>query len=108
MSGERDVVHAVLEAWGAHPRLRIWRNNTGGAMYGDRFVKFGMNGAPDIMGVMSPSGRFVGIECKAPGKKQSADQIAWEAMFRAMGGVFVLARSVVDVDRVLIPLVGQR
>lgn len=108
MGGEAVVVRNILQAWGAHPRLRIWRQNTGAAMYKDRFVKFGVAGQPDIIGVMAPSGRFIAIECKSDTGKQSDEQKAWETMFRSYGGVYILARNVGDCDRVLIPLVGQR
>jgi len=111
---ERDLVYQILSTWGAHPRLRIWRANTGVGWFKDGEparktdkgaypVKFGTPGQGDISGLVLPSGRRLEIECKAK-TKQSADQISFQAMIERFGGAYVLARSLEDVDRALAAL----
>jgi hypothetical protein len=59
---------AVLVTLEIH-RFPCWRNNTGAARYkipgkADRFVRFGVPGAPDVLGLVPGSGRLLAIECK--------------------------------------------
>lgn len=94
---ERDVVHAILRRYGADPRLRLWRNNVGLAQHGDRMVRYGLPGSSDILGI-THTGRFVAIECKTERGQLSPQQRAFRAMVERMQGLYVLARSVTDVE----------
>lgn len=61
-----------------------------------------MKGVPDIIGIMPDgSGRFLGIEVKAPGGQQSAPQILFERRCGRAGGIYILAKSVEDVEKAL-------
>jgi hypothetical protein len=106
MSYEGQLVYDILAAWGAHPRLRIARINTGKAFPpgSKRLVTFGVPGTPDICGMVAPDGRFLGIECKSATDKQRKAQLAFERMVKAFGGIYILARSVDDVDQRLVAL----
>lgn len=55
-----------------------------------------MRGTPDIIAVL-PGGVFCGIECKTSRGVQSADQVLFQKRIEALGGVYILARSVDDV-----------
>src|SRR5262245_28720745 len=77
-----------------------WRNNTGAVKEGDRFVRFGLRGAADIIGWM-PGGRFIAIECKRPGEKPTAIQSAFLKRLHDDGGIAFVATSVEDVSREL-------
>jgi hypothetical protein len=100
---ESQLVHDILEAWGAHPRVRLARINTGkGYPPGsDRLVTFGVPGTPDICGVLAPQGRWLGIEVKSAEGRQRRDQQRFQRVITRFGGVYILARSVEDVDRAL-------
>lgn len=109
---ENWILFRVLQAWGSHPRLRIWRSNVGVGWFangkparkddeGAYPVRFGVEGQADISGVMLPSGRRLEIECKTEKGRQSEAQENWQRMIERFGGVYVLARSVEDVDRAL-------
>lgn len=63
-----------------------------GAFFGDAIAR----GWPDITGLL-PDGRFIGVECKAPGGRQSPAQRAMELAIRERRGVYILARSAGDV-----------
>lgn len=103
-NSEAWTQHEILKAWGAHPSLRLWRQNTGAAMVKGRLVRFGSPGCPDILGALAPTGRLIGIEVKAPDGRQSAEQKSFQAMFERMGALYVLARDVETVDRALAEL----
>ena len=65
-----------------------------GAFFGDSVPA----GWPDITGLL-PSGRFIGVECKASGGRQSPVQKAMEEAIRKRNGIYILAKSVDDVER---------
>lgn len=98
---ENWILHDILSTWGQHPLMRIWRVNTGGAMIKGRLVRFGVPGTPDILGVIAPTGRFLGIEVKSAKGNQRLAQERFERMLKAMGGLYILARSLADVDRAM-------
>lgn len=108
MGAEALIQYEILSAWGAHPRLRIWRQNTGGATIKGRVVRFGVPGCADILGVIGPHGRLLAIEVKSATGRQTEDQLRFQRVIEHFGGVYVLARSLADVDAVLLPLVGAR
>lgn len=109
---EAFLVHAVLSAWGAHPALRIWRQNTGVGWFKDGQparntdpgaypVKFGVPGQGDISGVIGPDGRRLEIECKTERGSQSEEQRSFQMMVERFGGLYILARRLEDVDAAL-------
>ena len=102
MSGpEAHTQRAILAAWGAHPRLRIARVNTGAAMLKGRLVRFGVPGTADIVGLIAPTGRLLMIEVKAAKGKQRDAQVVMQRVMTAFGGLYIVARSVADVDTAL-------
>lgn len=100
-AGEGALVKAILDKYANHPRMRCWRVNTGAARIGDRFIRFGIKGQADIQGVLAPSGRAVFIECKTRTGRLRPEQIAFGRMVAEMGALFIVARSLEDVDREL-------
>lgn len=54
-------------------------------------------GIPDIMCVLEPDGRLVGIEVKTKTGKQRPGQAEWAEKLRKAGALYVLARSWEDV-----------
>ncbi len=113
MTTEAQILHSILLAWGAHPRLRIARINTGKANMAKpgqkpRWVRFNPKGTADIVGLMAPTGRMLMIECKSETGKMSPEQLVMQRVVTSMGGLFIPQATLADVDRVLIPLVGSR
>jgi len=98
---EAEIQHGILLALGARPNLRVWRANTGVAKdpLSGRLVRFGTPGQADVLGVLAPGGRLLAIECKSTTGRLTDDQAAWGRMVQAMGGVYVVARSVQDAVR---------
>lgn len=109
MPREADVQREILRLWGSHPSVRLWRANSGRALVptasgGLRSIAVNIVGCPDLIGWIRPSGRFVGIECKATTGLRP-EQRAFRDRLIADGGIYVEARSVADVDAVLGPMV---
>lgn len=103
MGSEAFVQHEILKAWGAHPRVRIARVNTGAAKVGNppRLVRFGVPGTADICGLIAPTGRLLMIECKSATGQLRAAQEVMQRVVEAFGGLFIVARSLADVDAAL-------
>lgn len=91
------LVNEILLMFGAKSYLTLWKNATGAVKIGDRFLKFGMKGSPDIIGIAN-GGRFVGIEVKTGHAKQSPEQKLFQAMVFKRSGIYILARCLSDVE----------
>ena len=99
---ESEVQKAILE-WLAWKHVFFYRNNSGAFVLPEtpttkrRFFKAGAVGSPDIVCVIK--GRYVGIECKRVGGKQSPAQAEFQRQLEAAGGVYVLAFSIDDIEK---------
>jgi len=67
----------------------VWRNNVGGMRdkTGRHFVRFGVNGMPDIMG-FTKDGLTIGAEAKVPGEKPTELQEWFGEMMTRAGGIW--------------------
>ena len=101
---ETELVKSILNAVNHYGYF--WRNNTGASKiessHGTRFIRFGLPGASDIVGVCE--GRFVAIEVKSKKGKQSEQQKLFEQHVTSHGGSYILAYSVDDALRVVLNL----
>lgn len=76
-------------------KLKLWRNNTGALpREGGGFIKFGAVGSPDLLGILAPSGRLVGLEVKAPKGKTSEHQETWLKEAQEFGALVGVVHSV--------------
>lgn len=111
--GEAWIVFEILRAYGAHPRIRLWRSNTGVAKMGDRSVRFGVPGQSDITGILNMGPRFGGvgvalfIEAKTATGRQSPAQVAFQKMCERTGALYILARSTDDVRNGIAAFIEQ-
>lgn len=95
---EREVLYAVLKYLGTYPGVMVWRNNVGVAK--DRTgqaIRFGVPGSADVLGILAPHGRMIGVECKSAVGRLRPDQIRWRDAFESRGGLYILARRVEDI-----------
>ncbi len=99
---EAGALREVLQALTAHPAV-AWceRMNTGAARIGNRFVRFGWPGCPDVLGQMK-DGRLLGVEVKADKGKLRPEQAVFLERIRCAGGVAFMARDCRDVLRELL------
>ena len=93
----QELVKKILIKFGSGSDYRLWPNNTGKAFRGGRLLSFGLKGSADIMGLRK-DGRLVAIEVKTGKAKQNKDQINFMNMVRSFNGIYILARSVEEVE----------
>lgn len=100
---ETEFNQRVLLRFGADPRLRIWRQNTGVGltMDAERVIRFGLRGSGDISGILMGGSR-IEIEDKTKTGRQSKNQKAFQAMIERFGGLYVLARDEDDIERAIV------
>lgn len=93
---EADIVPEVRMAADECGAI-LWRNNTGAYKdKGGRFIRYGLCvGSADWVGIWR--GRFLAVECKAPGKKPTPEQISFIDAVNAAGGIAFIATCSEDV-----------
>lgn len=98
---ESAALLEVLKALRAHPTV-VWceRMNSGAAKVGNRFIRFGWPGCPDVMGQLR-DGRLLGVEVKSPTGKLRPEQAVFLDRIRGAGGVAFVAHDLRDVMREL-------
>lgn len=98
---EAAALVEVLKALRTHPAV-AWaeRMNTGAAKVGNRFIRFGWPGCPDVLGQLK-DGRFLAVEVKSQAGRLRPEQALFLARIRAAGGVAFVARDCRDVLRTL-------
>lgn len=102
---ESKIQTNILRWLTYNPRIvpLAWRNNSGAvtipAKPGQRrrFVRYGMAGSADILGVLS-DGRFLAIEVKTPKGKLTFLQKEFIDKINQSGGLAFVARSVDEVE----------
>jgi len=98
---EAAALLEVLKALNAHPAVAwVERMNSGAARIGNRFVRFGWKGCPDVIGQLR-DGRLLGVEVKAAKGKLRPEQTVFLERIRRAGGVAFMARDCRDVMREL-------
>lgn len=78
-----------------------WRNNTGVARETNadgsmRFVRYGVPGMPDVIGVIPPTGRYIGVECKVGDGELNKNQRIVLPDLRDAGALIFIVRDEVD------------
>lgn len=102
---ENEIQAKIRLELGKEPDLVLWRNSTGmvetaevdarSGIVGGRAHRFGLAvGSADLVGILSPIGRFVALEVKRPGQKPDPKQVAWLACVRRFGGFAAVVNSV--------------
>lgn len=96
------LVRDVLEAIGSLPGVIAAPNPCGVAHYVSRSgrafrVTYGFpggSGGPDVLAVVAPQGRLIGLEAKTGNARTTADQRRCHAALRAVGVEVRVVRSV--------------
>lgn len=97
---ESEVLKQCLE----YLRMRgifAFRNNSGAVKMGKNFVRFGLPGSSDILGIL-PNGQFLAVECKKEnGGKLSDKQVEFLSRIKQNGGVAVCVHSVNELEKII-------
>lgn len=87
----------VMSALGDHG-IPCWRQQAGVTQgFSGSIVRLGINGCADICAIL-PDGKMLQVEVKAGKDRQSDDQKRFQAMIERNNGIYLIARSVDDVN----------
>lgn len=100
MSLTNETTNAILNFLFQH-RIFSWRQNTGGVpMIKDGiltgFRPSGKVGQPDIVGILQPSGTYLGIEIKSGRDRLSEGQISFHSQARKAGATILVVKDFPD------------
>lgn len=76
--------------------MMFYKNAAGG----NRAIKLGESGMPDIFVVRYPT-QIIGLEVKNEKGKLRDSQVIWQKKFESVGGKYYLVRSVEDVEKII-------
>ena len=92
---ERDVLRSIIDMLRVHPKIGWWmRCQSGTFVDGNRYVKVGQRGVPDLVAMMKGTAQLVAIEVKREGGYASPEQKNFLSMLRVNGAKAGVARSV--------------
>lgn len=97
---EALIQNEIMAAIGSLPGVICMRNAVGQAIHTDargntRRVTYGLGeGSPDLVCIIAPLGKWVGLEVKVPGEKPRPEQVRCHAAWRAVGAVVAVVTSV--------------
>lgn len=104
MSESQLVAAIIKRLWFERSWLTMDRANSGARTFTDSsgrkgFYRGHSAGWADLIGYCKPSGQFVALEVKLPGKKQQPSQRVFEDDVLAKGGVYRVVTSLDDVEQ---------
>lgn len=100
MKSTEKMVQKHILGYLDHIGILAWRNNSGVMFSGNYRFQLAPPGSPDIIG-MTKEGRWLGIEVKDVKGKQNENQVAFQQKVEQNGGLYILARSIEDVEKAL-------
>ena len=99
---EAAALVEVLRVLRNHPAVAfVERQNSGAVKVGNRFIRYGWKGAPDILGMMR-DGRLLACEVKSPRGRLRPEQKEFLDLVQRFGGVAFVARNCRDVLKALL------
>lgn len=91
---QKDILE-VLKSQGM-----FFRINSGIARsFSNNFMRLAPKGTADIIGIKN--GKAIAIEVKSATGKQSKVQILWQQQWESNGGIYIIARCIDDVLKII-------
>ena len=84
-----------------------WRQNSGTVFMGNRCIKLGEDGLPDIVVVVPPGGRLLGLEVKSAHGSLRPKQKEFQSKLNDVGGAYFVVRSLKQAQEALATTMGE-
>lgn len=95
MSATNDLTKFILNRL-FKDGIYAWRNSVGAIKTSHGFYQMGKVGSSDIMAVLPPDGRFLGIEVKTGKDRIRPEQEGFMGNVRRMGGICLVVHDEED------------
>lgn len=103
---EKVIQKQILD-WLKETGLLHWRQNSGIVFAGNRAIRLGESGLPDIVVIVPPGGRLVGLECKSANGRLRPDQITFQDRAKSAGAYYFVVRSLTQAMDAVASAVGR-
>jgi hypothetical protein len=100
------VIQAEILSWLKKTGAFAWRQNSGKIPVHGRLVNLGPDGISDVVVVVPPTGRFMGLEVKSAKGKLRPVQAAFRDKLLSVGGHYVVVRSLKEAQEALAAAMG--
>lgn len=89
---EKFIQKQIL-TWLKDTGLLHWRQNSGTVFAGNRRIHLGDDGLPDIVIILPPNGRVLGLEVKSAKGRLRPGQVIFRDRILSMGGAYHVVRT---------------
>ncbi len=103
---EKVIQYQILR-WLENTDLLHWRANSGIVFVHGRRISLGPDGISDVVIVVPPTGRFLGLEIKSAKGCLRPVQKAFQARVEAMGAHYRVVRSLKEAQDAVAEIVGE-
>lgn len=103
---EKYIQRQILD-WLKETGLLHWRQNSGVVFTGNRRILLGEEGLPDIVIIVPPSGRLLGLEVKSAKGKLRPCQKEFAERIRATGGFYRVVRTLSQAQDAVAEVIGE-
>lgn len=100
------TIQASILRWLGNTEHLYWRQNAGTLRAGKYRVRMGPKGIPDVIVILPPNGRFLGLEVKQKGRYPTPDQRRFQARLEAVGGLYKVVRSLAEAKEAVLEAIG--
>lgn len=100
-------IQAQILAWLESAGLLHWRANSGFVHVHGRRISLGPEGISDVVVIIPPTGRFLGLEIKSEHGKVRPVQKLFKARVEAVGGYYKIVRTLAQAMDAVASAVGQ-
>lgn len=87
------VIQAQILQWLKDAGILHWRQQSGTVFLGHRSIRMGPEGLPDIVVIVPPNGKVVGLEVKSAKGRLRPSQVSFKERLTSVGGSFLVVRS---------------
>ncbi len=101
------VIQAQILAWLKEANVLHWRQNSGVVFAGNRMIRLGEEGLPDIVVIVPPGGRLLGLEVKSAKGSLRPSQEEFKARAEAAGAAFHVVRSLTQAKNAVAQTMGD-
>lgn len=103
---EKAIQKRILD-WLGRTGLLHWRQNSGWAFAGKRMIRLGPEGLPDVIVIIGPHGKFLGLEIKsATGQLRPSQEEFCEKATKA-GAMYRVVRSLEQAQDAVAQALGE-
>lgn len=103
---EKFIQKDVLD-WLKETGLLHWRQNSGTVFMGNRCIRLGDDGLPDIVVVVPPNGRMLGLEIKSANGRLRPKQSEFKERLIAVGGAYYVVRDLQSAMNAVAKTMGE-